>query len=86
MNNGIKRRMVVGIGSFMFPVPRYLSQKGLEKGVCRARAKTILLSEQEQRVHYYIVEQMVVTREPIRAKSVSSALGISVEKVVQIIE
>ncbi|MBW1899420.1 MAG: hypothetical protein JRE14_11085 [Deltaproteobacteria bacterium] len=86
MNNRIKRRMIVGIGGFMFPVPRYFSQKGLAKGVSSAKEKTTLLSDQEQCVHYYIVEQMVVAREPIRAKSVSTALGIPVEKIVQMID
>jgi hypothetical protein len=86
MNNGVKHRMIVGIGSFMFPIPRFFSQKGLGKGVCGAKEKTTLLSDQEQCVHYYIVEQMAVAREPIRAKSVSTALGIPVEKVVQMID
>ena len=86
MNNGLKHRLIVGIGSFMFPIPRFFSKKGLGKGVCSAKKKTTLLSDQEQRVHYYIVEQMAVAREPIQTISVSTALGIPVEKIVQMID
>ena len=44
MNTNLKRRMLMGIGKFMVPIPRVIASKGLEKGASGARAKADLLS------------------------------------------
>ena len=47
MNTNLKRRMLMGIGKFMVPIPRVIASKGLEKGASGARAKADLLSPEE---------------------------------------
>jgi len=73
-----------GVLCFLFP--GFYHKKGWERVSAAQGKKTTLLSEQEQCVYYYIVEQMAVAREPIRAISVSTALGIPVDKIVQMID
>lgn len=81
MKTSQERKMYMGIGKFMVPVPLMISSRGLEKGVSGARAKAGLLSEEEQRVHHYIVQKMAVAKEPITAEIVSEELAFPVETV-----
>jgi hypothetical protein len=80
------RKMFMGIGKFMVPIPLVISNKGLEKGVSGVRAKAGLLSEEERRIHHFIVKKMAVAKEPITAELISEELGISLEKVGEIID
>ena len=80
------RKMYIGIGKFMVPVPLVISNRGLEKGVSGAKAKARLLSEEERRVHHFVVKKMAVAKEPITAELISQELGISLEKVEKIID
>ena len=82
----MKRKMFMGIGSFMIPVPQFVSTKGLEKGVCGAKAKAEKLSEEERKVHHFIVEKMAVAKQPITAEIVGEELGIQVDRVERIID
>ena len=78
------RKMYMGIGKFMVPVPLVISNRGLEKGVSGAKAKARLLSEEERRVHHFVVKKMAVAKESITAELISEELGISLEKVEKI--
>ena len=80
------RKMYIGIGKFMVPVPLVISNRGLEKAVSGAKAKARLLSEEERRVHHFVVKKMAVAKEPITAELISQELGISLEKVEKIID
>ena len=80
------RKMFMGIGSFMVPIPLVISKRGLEKGVSGAKAKAGLLSEEERRVHHFVVKKMAVANGPITAELISEELGISLEKVGKIID
>jgi hypothetical protein len=86
MKTNQDRKMFMGIGKFMLPIPLMISNRGLEKGVSGAKAKAGLLSEEERRVHYFVVKKMAVAREPITAELISEELGISLEKVEKIID
>lgn len=81
MKTSQERKMYMGIGKFMVPIPLMISSRGLEKGVSGARAKAGLLSEEEQRVHHFVVEKMAVAKEPITAEIVSEELALPVETV-----
>ena len=80
------RKMFMGIGKFMVPIPLVISNKGLEKGVSGAKAKAGLLSEEEQRVHHFVVKKMAVANEPITAELISEELAIPLEKIGKIID
>jgi len=86
MKTNLERKMYLGIGRFMIPIPQVISNRGLEKGVSGARAKAELLSEEERQVHYFVVKKMAVAKEPITAELVSEELGIEVNRVEEIID
>lgn len=71
----------MGIGSFMVPIPGMISAKGLEKGLEGIKARAALLSEEERRIHHFIVRKMAVVKEPIMARLVSEELGMELQKV-----
>ena len=86
MKTNQDRKMLMGIGIFMIPIPQVISNRGLEKGASGARAKAELLSEEERQVHYFVVKKMAVAKEPITAELVSEELGIEVNRVEKIID
>ena len=86
MKTNPDRKMFMGIGKFMLPIPLMISNRGLEKGVSGAKTKAGLLSEEERRVHHFVVKKMAVVKEPITAELISEQLGISLEKVEKIID
>ena len=86
MKTNMDRKMFMGIGRFMIPIPQMVSKRGLDKGASGARAKAELLSEEERQVHYFIVKKMAVAKEPITAELVSEELGIEVNRVEEIID
>ena len=86
MKTNMDRKMYMGIGRFMIPIPQVVSNRGLEKGASGARAKAELLSEEERRVHYFVVKKMAVAKEPITAELVGEELGIPVNRVEKTID
>ena len=86
MKTNQDRKMLMGIGRFMIPIPQVISNRGLEKGASGARAKAELLSEEERQVHYFVVKKRAVAKEPITAELVSEELGIEVNRVEEIID
>lgn len=71
----------MGLGKYLVPIPRVISNKGLEKGVSGAKARAQLLTEEERKVHHYVVERMSTAKEPITAELISDELGIPIEVV-----
>jgi len=86
MNSYEKRKMLMGVRGFMIPIPRVFSDKGLEKGVAGAEAKAARLSEEERRVHHYIVRTMPLASKPIEALQVSEALELPLDMVAETID
>ena len=86
MKTNLERKMYLGIGRFMIPIPQLISARGLKKGVSGARTKAELLSEEEQRVHHFVVKKMAVANEPIIAELISEELAIPLEKIGKIID
>jgi hypothetical protein len=86
MKTHVKRKMLVGARSFMIPIPRFLSDKGLDKGVDGAKAKASRLSQNERRIHHYIVRTLSTVTRPIEALQISEELELSLEMVSETIE
>lgn len=86
MKNNVERKLYMGVGRFMIPIPLAISNRGLGKGVSGAKAKAELLSDEERKVHYFIVGKMAVAKEPITAELVGEELGIQVDRVERIID
>lgn len=81
MKINLERKMCLGVGRFMIPIPQVISAIGLKKGMAGAKAKAGLLSEEERKVHYFVVEKMAVAKEPITAERISEELGMPLETV-----
>ena len=81
-----KRKMLMGVRGFMLPVPRFLSEKGLGKGVAGAEAKAARLSDDERRVHHYIVKTLPTVQKPIEALQVSEELHLPLDMVSETID
>jgi hypothetical protein len=81
MNTNLKRRMLMGIGKFMVPIPQLVASKGLEKGASGARAKADLLSSEERRIHHFIVNRMAETKTPLTAEQVGKELDLPADRV-----
>ena len=79
MNTSLKRRMLMGIGRFMIPIPRVIAARGLGKGTSGARAKADLLSPEERKIHHFIVKRMAETKTPLTAEQVGKELDLPVD-------
>lgn len=86
MNSNEKRKMLMGVRGLMIPIPRFLSDKGVKKGVAGAEAKAARLSEDERRVHHYIVRTMPMASRPIEALQVSEELLLPLDMVKETID
>ena len=75
------RKMYMGIGKFMVPIPLTISNSGLKKGVSGAESKAQLLTEEERRIHHFVVRKMASVEKPIRAELVADEIGLPVSEV-----
>ncbi len=76
----------MGFKSFMVPVPLAFSTRGMKKGITGAKAKAGCLSEDERRVHHFVVVKMAVAREPITAELIAEELCMPTDRVLKIID
>jgi hypothetical protein len=73
--------MYMGIDKFMIPIPLAISNSGLKKGVSGAESKAQLLTEEERRIHHFVVRKMASVEKPIRAELVADEIGLPVSEV-----
>ena len=86
MKTNTDRKMYMGIGKFMVPIPLAISNRGLQKGVSGAEIKAQCLSEEERRVHHFVVRKMASVEEPIKAELVAEETGLPVDEVEKVID
>jgi len=86
MKNDLKRKMYMGFKGFMLPLPLALSSRGMKRGVRGAKIKANSLSDEERRVHHFVVMAMAETKKPIRVESIAKELCMPTDKVVEIID
>ncbi len=86
MKNDLKRKMFMGLKGFMLPLPLVLSSRGMKRGVRGAKVKADRLSDEERRVHHFVVMAMADTKKPIRVESIAKELYMSTDRVVEIID
>jgi len=86
MNTDLERRMLMGIGEFMVPMPQMIASTGLKKGVAGAGAKADLLSPEERKIHHFIVGRMAESKTPLTAEQVAADLDLQVDEVEAVIE
>ena len=82
----VRRKMYVGVSRFMVPVPRALSAIAMRKSVAAARARADLLSEEERRIHHFVVRELAVAKAPVTSELIGERLEIPVERVVAAVD
>ncbi|MDM8525223.1 hypothetical protein QUF80_17770 [Desulfococcaceae bacterium HSG8] len=82
----MKRKVYMGFRGFMLPVPLALSSKGMKKSIRGARAKAVCLSEEERRVHHFVVVKMAVAKKPITPELIAVELCMQTDRVLKIID
>ena len=85
MKNDLKHKVYMGFGGFMMRIPPLLSEKGARKGEKGAKANAASLSNEERRVHHFIVKKMAVVKAPITAELIAGELGMPKDQVIEII-
>ncbi len=85
MKNDLKHKLYVGFRGFMMRIPPWLAAKGSKKGEKGARANADRLSNEERKVHHFIVMKMAVVKDPITAEMIANELRMPIDQVNEII-
>jgi hypothetical protein len=85
VKNDLKHKFYMGFRGFMMRVPPLLSDKGARKGEKGAKSNAASLSNEERRIHHFIVKKMAVVKTPITAELIASELGVPNDQVLEII-
>jgi hypothetical protein len=75
----------MGFRGFMMRIPPLLSDKGARKGEKGVKANADSLSNEERRVHHFIVKKMAVVKAPITAELIAGELRVPNDQVLEII-
>ncbi|MGD9234465.1 MAG: hypothetical protein PVH67_11470 [Desulfobacterales bacterium] len=86
MRNDLKHKLYMGFRGFMMRIPPLLSDKGTKKGEKGVKANAACLSEEERKVHHFIVMKMAVVKDPITAELIAGELGMLIDRVIEIID
>jgi hypothetical protein len=85
MQNDLKHKLYMGFRGLMMRIPPLLSDKGASKGEKGAKANADSLSDEERRVHHFIVLKMAVVKDPITAELIAGELGMPNDRVLQVV-
>jgi len=85
MKNDLKHKLYMGFRGFMLRIPPLLSDKGARKGEKGAKANADCLSEDERRVHHFIVMKMAVVKDPITTELIANEMGMPNDQVHEIV-
>ena len=85
MRNDLKHKLFMGFRGFLMRIPPLLSEKGARKGEKGAKANADSLSQEERRVHHFVVMKMAVAKDPIIADLISSELEMPNDQVTEIL-
>ena len=85
MRINVKHKLFIGFGGFCMRIPPVLSEIGAKKGEKGSRENANRLSAEERRVHHFIVMKMAVVNDPITAELIAGELGMSNDRVHEII-
>ena len=86
MKVDLKRKAFIGIGRFMIPLPQALIKKDIRKmadAICR---KTTGVSDEESKVHRFVVMTMTDTNEPVTSEYIAEKLDMALDRVRDIVD
>jgi hypothetical protein len=85
MKNDLKHKLYMGFRGFMMRIPPLLSDKGARRGEKGAKANAASLSNEERKIHHFIVKKMAVVKGPITAELIAGELGMPHDQVLEFI-
>ena len=86
MRVDLKRKAFIGIWRFMIPLPQAMIKKDIRamaNAICR---KTADISEEERRVHRFVVMTVTETNEPVALENIADKLEIPLDRVRDIVD
>ncbi len=86
MKVDFKKKALIGIWRFMIPLPQALIKKDIgkmAKAICR---KTVNVSEEERKVHRFVVMTMTETNEPVASEYIAEKLDMPLDRVKDIVD
>ena len=86
MKVDLKRKAFIGIWRFMIPLPQALIKKDIRKmadAICR---KTADVSDEERKVHRFVVMTMTETNEPVAVEYIAEMLDMPLDRVKDIVD
>ena len=79
-------RLLLGIGRFMLPVPRFVWQPRIRAQARQIRAGLRFMTEDHHRVRDFVVTELPRAGAPLAPESIAAALGLSLERVRSILD
>ncbi|MFC1813860.1 hypothetical protein ACFL03_14335 [Thermodesulfobacteriota bacterium] len=86
MKVNLKKKAFIGIWRFMIPLPQALIKKDIRtmaSAICR---KTANVSEEERKVHRFVVMTMTETNEPVTLEYIAEKLDMPLDRVRDIVD
>ena len=86
MKVDFKRKAFIGIWRFMIPLPQALIKKDISKmadAICR---KTADVSDEERKVHCFVVMTMTETNAPVTSEYIAEKLDMPLDRVRDVVD
>lgn len=82
----MRNKLMAGVWRYIVGVPPFLWEKQIEKAERKVRRATGFMSPEHRLVHHFVVREMPRIGKPIPAQLVADELGLSVERVAEILQ
>jgi len=82
----VRNKLMAGIWRYIVGVPPFLWEKRIEKAVQRVKRATGFMSAEHRLVHHFVVREMPRVGRPIPAELVAENLGLTSERVAEILQ
>ncbi|MFC1850507.1 hypothetical protein ACFL27_09980 [candidate division CSSED10-310 bacterium] len=86
MKVDFKRKAYIGIWRFMIPLPQVMIKKDIRtmaEAICR---KTADVSDEERKVHRFIVMTLTETNEPVTSEYIAENLDMPIDRIRAIVD
>lgn len=81
-----KRKVFIGTGRFMLPLPLALIKKAIRDMADAICETTVDVSEEERSLHRFVVKTMTETNEPVTSEHIAAKLDMPLDRVRQIVD
>jgi hypothetical protein len=86
MKVDFKRKAFIGIWRFMIPLPQFMIKKSIRKMAEAICIKTANVSDEERKVHRFVVMTMTETNEPVSSEYIADKLDMPLDRIRDIVD